>query len=410
MPTRRASSEADVELSDINRSSTARPGSMGPDEGSPRARPREEDQDMTDDTASDVSDAPDTSLLQRDDAQKFLAEQAEHGQHFTIRGVIVGLGIGALIAMSNMWFGLQTGWVSGMGMASGLVGFIALSKAPCTDLPFTPVENVLITSVAQAVGTMPLGVGMVGIIPALNYLLTPEENGPLVLSTWKLTVFSVGICFFGVAFGWLLRREVIIREKLKFPSGTATALLIGVLHGEQNEDGKKKPDHGLEIFRQRSQDVRRSSSMDRITAASGGGSSGEEDHRDDWKGLIRTLIYAFITSAVYVKILILPTSSSMLTLLDPHVILHSLLTRSSSLWPHSREQVVMDTKSIPCLHWPRNHHGACDNPTHVSRIHSRLGYPIPTCKEQSMGARTCRRLGYWKQRMDCLGFVVYHVG
>lgn len=70
----------------------------------------DDDQDMTDD-ASNFSDAPDASLLQRDDAQKFLAEQAEQGQHFTIRGVLVGLGIGALIAMSNMYFGMQTGWV-----------------------------------------------------------------------------------------------------------------------------------------------------------------------------------------------------------------------------------------------------------------------------------------------------------
>ena len=348
MPIRRASFETDVELSDINRSSTGRPRSMAPDKGSPRARDRSQggEEDMTDDTASEVS-----SLLQRDDAPKFLTHQAEQGQHFTIRGVLVGLGIGALMAMSNMYFGLQSGWVGGGSMPSALLGFgFFKTIARCTDLPFTPVENVLVQTVAQSLGTMPLGCGFVGVLPALNYLLAPEENGPLVLSTWKLMVLSVGICFFGVAFGWLLRREVIIREKLKFPSGTATALLIGVLHGEQKEDGKKKPGHGLEIFRQRSQDVRRSSNMDRIPAASGGGnipvaprdyteirSSGEEDHRDDWKAQIRTLTYAFIISAVYVKILLLPTSSSILILLDPHVILHSSLAKSSSLWPSSRE-------------------------------------------------------------------------
>ena len=310
-------------------------------------------------------------------------------------------------------------------MPAALLAFtIFKTIARCTDLPFTPVENVLVQSVAGSVGTIPLGAGFVGILPALNYLLAPEENGPLVLSTWQLAVFSSGICFFGISFGWLLRRQVIIREKLKFPSGTATALLIGVLHhGNQEDDGKKKLDHGLEIFRQRSQEVRRSSSMDGIPAASDGGnipvaprdytevrSSGEEDHRDDWKVQIRLLMNFFVISAVYVKILILPTLSPMLIPLDPHVILHSPLAKSSSLWPSPREQVVMDTKSIPCLHWPRNHHGACDNPTHVFRIHSRLGHPIPTCKEQSMGARTCRRLGYRKQRMDCLDFIVYHAG
>ena len=269
-----------------------------------------------DDSASNVSnnDAPDASLLQRDDAQNFLAEQAEQGQNFTIRGVLVGLVIGVVICFSNMYFGLQTGWVSGMAMPAALIGFgFFKTVARCIDYPFTPVENVLVQTVAGALGTMPLGCGFVGVMPALNYLLTPEENGPLILSTGKLVVWSLGICFFGVAFAVPLRREVIIREKLKFPSGTATALMIGVLHGNTDEDGKRKPDSGLEIFRQRSQDIRRSSSMDGIPAGSGGGniqvvsrdytevqSSGEEDHRDDWKAKIRLLIYAFSISAIYV--------------------------------------------------------------------------------------------------------------
>ena len=150
-------------------------------------------------------------------------------------------------------------------------------------------------------------------MPALNYLLKPEENGPLVLSTGKLIIWSISISFFGVVFAVPLRRQVIIREKLKFPSGTATALMIGVLHGDTDEDGKKKPDSGLEIFRQRSQDIRRSSSMDGIPAGGGSGnlqavsrdytevpSSAEEDHRDDWIAKIKLLIYAFGISAIYV--------------------------------------------------------------------------------------------------------------
>ena len=320
MPARLRPAEADVELSDIGTSSIGQSRRMAPDRGSPqpghRARGHEEDQDLTEDTASNVSDTddPDASLLQRDDAQTFLAEQAEQGQNFTIRGVLVGLAIGVVICFSNMYFGLQTGWVSGMAMPAALIGFgFFKTVSRYIDYPFTPVENVLVQTVAGALGTMPLGCGFVGVMPALNYLLKPEENGPLILSTGKLIVWSLGICFFGVVFAVPLRREVIIREKLKFPSGTATALMIGVLHGDTDEDGKKKSDSGLEIFRQRSQDIRRSSSMDGIPPGSGGGnvqiasrdytevrSSGEEDHRDDWKAKIRLLVYAFLLSAIYV--------------------------------------------------------------------------------------------------------------
>ncbi len=318
MPARLRPAEADVELSDIETSSTGQFKRMAPDRGSPKPgyRAGGHEEDLTEDTASNVSgtDDPDASLLQRDDAQEFLAEQAEQGQNFTIRGVLIGLAIGVVICFSNMYFGLQTGWVSGMAMPAALIGFgFFKTVAQCIDYPFTPVENVLVQTVAGALGTMPLGCGFVGVMPALNYLLKPEENGPLVLSTGKLIVWSLGICFFGVVFAVPLRREVIIREKLKFPSGTATALMIGVLHGDTDEDGKKKSDSGLEIFRQRSQDIRRSSSMDGIPAGSGGGnvqvasrdytevrSSGEEDHRDDWKAEIRLLVYAFLLSAIYV--------------------------------------------------------------------------------------------------------------
>lgn len=33
------------------------------------------------------------------------------GRHFTLRGVVVGLVVGLIICFSNMYFGLQTGWV-----------------------------------------------------------------------------------------------------------------------------------------------------------------------------------------------------------------------------------------------------------------------------------------------------------
>ncbi|KFY33471.1 hypothetical protein V494_07595 [Pseudogymnoascus sp. VKM F-4513 (FW-928)] len=169
----------------------------------------------------------------RSEELNFLTEHGHEPQNFTLRGILVGLGVGLVICFSNMYFGLQTGWVSSMSMPSSLIGFAffkTLSKH--LDIPFTPVENVLVQTVAGSMGTMPLGCGFVGVMPALNYLLKPEEGGPLFLSLWKLILWALGLCFFGVVFAVPLRRQVIIREKLKFPSGTATALMINVLHGK----------------------------------------------------------------------------------------------------------------------------------------------------------------------------------
>ncbi|KFY44769.1 hypothetical protein V495_03271 [Pseudogymnoascus sp. VKM F-4514 (FW-929)] len=169
----------------------------------------------------------------RNEELNFLSEHGHEPQNFTLRGILVGLGVGLIICFSNMYFGLQTGWISSMSMPSSLIGFAffkTLSKH--LDIPFTPVENVLVQTVAGSMGTMPLGCGFVGVMPALNYLLKPEEGGPLFLSLWKLILWALGLCFFGVVFAVPLRRQVIIREKLKFPSGTATALMINVLHGK----------------------------------------------------------------------------------------------------------------------------------------------------------------------------------
>jgi uncharacterized oligopeptide transporter (OPT) family protein len=250
--------------------------------------------------------------------QHYLAEQADEDGHFTLRGVLVGLAIGVIICFSNTYFGLQTGWISGMAMPAALISFAYFKLiARYIDYPFTPVENVLVTTVAGAVGTMPLGCGFVGVMPALNFLLSSEENGPLVLGTGKLIIWSIGVCFFGVVFAVPLRREVIIREKLKFPSGTAEALVIGVLHGNEAKNGQTRGHNCLETFNQRSQGRRRSSSASGIlrrgsrnlvappTSQAISGPDGEEpetDHRSDWKAKITTLLIAFAVSAAYVSV------------------------------------------------------------------------------------------------------------
>ncbi|TVY25557.1 putative oligopeptide transporter [Lachnellula hyalina] len=185
-------------------------------------------------SVSNETPPPTEQQRRRSDARRYIAAHASEGQNFTMRGLAVGLGVGLIICFSNMYFGLQTGWVSSMSMPSSLIGFAffrTLSKH--LSLPFTPVENVLVQTVAGSMGTMPLGCGFVGVMPALNYLLKKEETGPIFLSMGSMVLWSLGLCFFGVVFAVPLRRQVIIREKLKFPSGTATALMIGVLHGKE---------------------------------------------------------------------------------------------------------------------------------------------------------------------------------
>lgn len=258
---------------------------MAPDRGS-SPRPSTDDYERTE-------DAGDNAPIHARD-RDYLAEQASQPQNFTLRGVLVGLAIGVVICFSNMYFGLQTGWVSGMAMPSALIGFAYFKVVARTlKLPFTPVENVLVQSVAGSVGTMPLGCGFVGVIPALNFLLKPEEGGPLDISLWRLIVWSVGICFFGVVFAVPLRREMIIREKLKFPSGTATALLIKVLHGEKES---RTTSHSDENHNGVNDEARGLLQDERVESR---GEEQDEDDNGDWKARIRLLVIAFAGSALY---------------------------------------------------------------------------------------------------------------
>ncbi|KAI7891754.1 OPT oligopeptide transporter protein-domain-containing protein [Mucor mucedo] len=136
------------------------------------------------------------------------------------------------MCFSNMYFGLQTGWISMMSLQASLLGFAIFrpfqNRLACQ---FGPIENVYLQTVAVATATMPLAAGFVGIIPALGQLTASDNpSGPIILSAWKLMLWSLGLSFFGVFFAIPLRKQTIIKEQLKFPSGTATAQMITLLH------------------------------------------------------------------------------------------------------------------------------------------------------------------------------------
>ncbi|KAH8601372.1 oligopeptide transporter-like protein [Bisporella sp. PMI_857] len=236
---------------------------------------------------------------QYNEASHFIASHAAEGQNFTFRGILVGLGVGLIICFSNMYFGLQTGWVSSMAMPSSLIGFAFFKTvSKHLDLPFTPVENVLVQTVAGSMGTMPLGCGFVGVMPALNYMLQPEENGPLFLSLWKLILWSLGLCFFGVVFAVPLRRQVIIREKLKFPSGTATALMIGVLHGRETtvEGPVEGPVRKLTSHSAGNEESppRTSAESEPVDVEEAG-----KAQQSSWKSKLKLLVISFAVSGIY---------------------------------------------------------------------------------------------------------------
>ncbi|PVU97288.1 hypothetical protein BB561_000617 [Smittium simulii] len=136
-----------------------------------------------------------------------------------------------------MYFGLQTGWISMMSLQATLVGFAVFKTLePILKTRFSVQENVLMQTTSVAAATMPLAGGFVSILPAFSMLDESETNGHKLLNIqiYDLCLWGFGLSLFGVFFAILLRNQVIVREKLRFPSGTATAQMISVLHNRKD--------------------------------------------------------------------------------------------------------------------------------------------------------------------------------
>ena len=384
-----------------------------------------------------------TEPIGQEPSSAFLAQRSQQPQ-FTLRALVLGLLIGILIAFSNTYFGLQTGWISGMAMPSALIGFAyfkGLRALMCRvgtegmkrwgwGEEFSEVENVLVQTVAGSVGTMPLGCGFVGVIPALEFLLKPEEtpesssNDPEIISALalaeetgglrlpldRLVLWALGLCFFGVMFAVPLRKEVIVREKLKFPSGTATALMIGVLHGgektgaegETEAQWKKDAREGQNdeqdeesqrLMGDTSPAVRQSEERHQRTSADYDGC--EEDTDDavkrDWKGQIRLLTYSFLVSGAYVRTLPIISQESVGVIADfiadPALLLHPANPLDTRSWHLPVFNLAVEPQSQSRLYRPRYHHGPGYHHSHVHRRFAWLGCIVTAGEIQWMGER-----------------------
>eukprot|EP00475_Leptophrys_vorax_P008841 TRINITY_DN15771_c0_g1_i1.p1 TRINITY_DN15771_c0_g1~~TRINITY_DN15771_c0_g1_i1.p1 ORF type:complete len:795 (+),score=202.69 TRINITY_DN15771_c0_g1_i1:185-2569(+) len=154
---------------------------------------------------------------------------ADFKRHFSIRAVIVGAMIGCMLCFSNMYFGLQTGWVTLGSLQAALLGFGFFRVFKDTFHHFNAQENVLLQTTSVACATIPIAAGFVGIIPALQ-LLAAENGSTFSMTVGEMILWGLALGFFGVFFAVPLRKQTIVVEKLTFPSGTATARLIEMLH------------------------------------------------------------------------------------------------------------------------------------------------------------------------------------
>lgn len=152
----------------------------------------------------------------------------------TIRAVLTGMVIGALLTPCNVYSGLKIGWTFNMSVAAGLIGFAFWSAARhafatrALDLH----ENNINQTAASASASI-ISAGLAAPIPALA-LLTGQTLAFPVLALWLAVVSVLGVV---VAAG--LRNQLLVREHLPFPAGVVTAETMKQIHAGGREAAER---------------------------------------------------------------------------------------------------------------------------------------------------------------------------
>lgn len=156
----------------------------------------------------------------------------------TFRAVFSGLLVGSLIGASNVCIGLKIGWTFGASITAAVISF-ALFKSLSGVLrrPYGEKENLITATAGSSAGTMASAGGFVACIPALEMYL--QQQGQSLLSYKQLVIWAISIAFLGVFFAVPLRKQMVVREKLRFPSGTAAGETIKAMYASGADALKK---------------------------------------------------------------------------------------------------------------------------------------------------------------------------
>lgn len=148
----------------------------------------------------------------------------------TVRAALTGMVLGGLLSLCNLYSGLKIGWSNNMSITAALLGFAfwQAMRAATKKPGLTMLENNLNQTAASA-GAAISSAGLVAPIPALT-LMTGEQMAWPMLALWTFSVCLVGIT---VAIG--LRRQMIVVDRLPFPSGIASATTLREMYASGRE-------------------------------------------------------------------------------------------------------------------------------------------------------------------------------
>ncbi|XVF01799.1 hypothetical protein REPUB_Repub04eG0120500 [Reevesia pubescens] len=164
-------------------------------------------------------------------------------KQITLRAMVTSLILSLVFNFIVCKLNLTTGVIPSLNVAAGLLGF-ALVKAWTTTLakvgflkqPFTRQENTVIqtcvvasSGIAFSSGTASYLLGMSPLVASQGDTGNTPENVKKLSIGWMMA-FLFAVSFLGLFSIVPLRKIMILKYKLTYPSGTATAYLINSFH------------------------------------------------------------------------------------------------------------------------------------------------------------------------------------
>ncbi|GJL60426.1 MAG: peptide transporter [Nitrospirales bacterium] len=148
----------------------------------------------------------------------------------TIRAIATGMVLGVLLTPCNIYSGLKIGWTFNMSITAALLSyaFWKIFETTAQTERWGLLENNINQTTASSAASI-ISSGLVAPIPALA-ILTGEQLPWSLLSVWVFSVSLIGIV---VAVG--LRQQMLIRDRLPFPAGVATAETVREIYGKGGE-------------------------------------------------------------------------------------------------------------------------------------------------------------------------------
>jgi uncharacterized oligopeptide transporter (OPT) family protein len=142
----------------------------------------------------------------------------------TARALLVGCGIGAVLAAANVYTGLKISIIDGGSITAALLAFtlFATFSRLARGRAYSALENNITQTTAASAAIMGYAAGLGGPVPGMALV---GQSFP----AWAIVVWGASLGIIGIAAAALLRRKLIVEDRLPFPTGTATGNLIATM-------------------------------------------------------------------------------------------------------------------------------------------------------------------------------------